>query len=257
MEILVQLMNLTENLLVLFRVERQVRGLRSRLVSAERYLNAQIKQISELNAQITEAQNRKLQLQATVANLEVQGKSVDERTEKLREELNSAQTNKQYTAILTELNTVKLERGQFDDLMIEDLEQIDRITEQIADLNAQIGEREKVQVVAQAKYDERHEEVGERLAELEVEREAAAADIPGMDLQVFEDLADAYDGEAMAEVDEVSKKHREYACGACNLQMPFENFSQLMSGTSSLIRCGACTRILYLQEEMRGSYAKK
>jgi len=257
MEILVQLMNLTENLLVLYRVERQVRGLRTRLDSAERYLNAQIKQIDELNAQITEAQNRKLQLNATVANLEVQGKSVDERTEKLREELNSAQTNKQYTAILTELNTVKLERGQFDDRMLEDLEQVDRITEQIAELNAQVAERKKVKKVAQGKLDERQEEVGERLAELEVERDAAAADIPGTDLQIFEGLADAYDGEVMAEVEEVSKKHREYACGACNLQVPFENFAQLMGGTASLIRCGACTRILYLQEEMRGSYAKK
>ena len=153
-------MTLTEDLLTLFRVDRQVRGLRSRLASAEHYLQAQDRQLGELKAQEDELAHRRQQLQATVGNLETEGVAFDERMEKLREELNNASTNKQYTAVLTELNTVKLSRSGLDDHLLEEMEQIDRIDEQIAQLKGQVAERRKVREVAEAQLQERQGDVG-------------------------------------------------------------------------------------------------
>ncbi len=250
-------MTLTEDLLTLFRLDRQVRGLRSRLASAERYLQAQDHQLDELGAQQDELAHRRQQVQATVANLEMEGAGSDERMEKLRDELNNASTNKQYTAVLTELNTVKLSRSGLDDHLLEEMEQIDRIAEQIAQLKGQVAERRKVREVAEAQLQERQGEIGQRLAELEVEHDAAATGIPGNELSAFNHLADSYDGEAMAPIEEIDRRHREYACGACNMHMPFEAVSLLLGATESLVTCSACGRILYLQDEIRGAFAKK
>ena len=250
-------MTLTDNLLSLFRLERQVRGLRSRLASAERYLHAQDQQLEELTTQKDELEQRRLQLQATIANLETEGAGIDERTEKLRDELNSAATNKQYTAVLTELNTVKLSRSEIDDRILEEMEQIDRINEQVGLVETQIVERGKVREVAQTKLAERQADVGQRLSELETEHDEASAIIPGNDLTAFSQLADIYDGEAMAPIEEVDRRHREYACGACNMHMPFEAVSLLLGATEMLVKCNACGRILYLQDELRGAFAKK
>ncbi len=250
-------MTLTENLLSLFRLERQVRGLRSRLASAERYLQAQDRQIEGLKTQKDELEQRRLQLQATIANLETEGAVIDERTEKLRDELNSASTNKQYTAVLTELNTVKLARSEIDDRILEDMEQIDRIDEQIGLVETQVVERGKVRVVAQAKLTERQADVGQRLAELETEHDEASAIIPGSDLTAFSQLAEIYDGEVMAQIEEIDRRHREYACGACNMHLPFESVSLLLGATQTLVKCSACGRILYLQDELKGTFAKK
>ncbi len=250
-------MNLTDNLLKLHRVEGQVRGLRSRLTSAERYLTAQSTQLDDLRQQDAELKSRKRQLQATIANLETEGAAHVERIEKLREELNSASTNKQYTAVLNELNTIKKLRAAVDDRILEQMDAIEQLTAQLEELADRLTERAKVQEVAEAELQERKDDIGDRLAELEVERDAAACDVPGAELAVFNEVAHVHDGEAMAPVEEIDRRNREYACGECNMHMPFEAVALLMGETDALVRCSACTRILYLQEETRGALAKK
>jgi uncharacterized protein len=250
-------MTLVQSLLNLYRVDMQVRGLRSRLESAERYLAAQVKQLDDLNRQLEEVQRRKRHLQATIANLEVESSGLDQRIEKLRGELNSASTNKQYNALLTELTTVKVEKGKVEDRTLREMEQVESLDAQVAELRDRLSERQRVRDVAQQQLDERRADVGQRLAELEAERSAAAASIPPQDLQIFEHLGEVYEGEAMAQVEEINRRRREYACGACNLHLPFEKVSALITSGAEIVRCPACGRILSMQDEMRGSLAKK
>lgn len=254
-------MSLIESLLNLHRVDAQVRGLRSRLTSAERYLAAQNKQVNDLLGQQHELQVRRKHLQASIANQEMEIKGIDERIEKLRGELNSSATNKQYTALLHELNTVKAQRAAIEDKLLGDMEQLEKLHEQFTLLEGQVAERTKVRDLAQHQLDERTADVGQRLSELESERSAAAAVVPASALAIFDDLADTYDGEVMAAVEEIDRKHRDYSCAACNMTLPFDHISQLTSkregSAEVLLRCPSCSRILHMQDEMRGTLAKK
>ncbi len=250
-------MSLHSNLISLFQIDRQVRGLRTRLESAQRYLQSQDRLLTELREQRNEHEARRRQLQATIGNLEVEMVALDQRIEKLRGELDIATTNKQYTAVLTEVNTAKLARSELEDRILQEMEKVDQISLQLEKVASDTQEREKVRVVAENQLGQRHEEVGERLAELEGERNVAAATIPGVELKVFNDLAEAYDGEAMAKVGEIDRRRREYACGSCNIALPFEAVAALLGHSDTLVRCTACDRILYLAEETRGALAKK
>ena len=245
------------SLLNLYRVDGQVRALSKRLDTAQHYLQAQTRMLQALTEQLEELKTRKRQLQATIANLEVETTAADERLEKLRTELNSAVTNKQYSAVLTELNTVKLNRSEVEDRILQEMERIDQLATQIQGVQAQRGDRGKVRDVAQAKLDQHQAEIGQRLEELADERSSAAAEVPPAALAIFDEMADCYDGEAMAEILEIDRRHREYACGSCNIHVPFERVSLLLGGSNDVVRCAACNRILYLQEETRGSLAKK
>ena len=250
-------MGLTENLLNLYRVDAQVRGLRSRLDSAKRYLAVQNRQIQEFRQQHEELIIRRRQIQAKIGNLESETQGVDERIEKLRTDLNGASTNKQYTAVLTELNTVKQSRSEYEDRILEEMERNDEIALEIEQIQAQCQERDKVRDIAEKDLRTRKKEVGTRLAELEAERATAAATVPGPELKIFDEMGDAYEGEAMAPIEEVDRRHREYVCGACNMQTPFESVAALLGSAETLVRCTACGRILYLQDETRGALAKK
>jgi hypothetical protein len=250
-------MPLTDSLLVLYQVDSQVRGLRSRLESAERYLAVQNRMLQQINDQHEELQTRKRHHKALVGNLEMEMKASDERLEKLRDELNNSVTNKQYSAVLTELNTIKTQRAETEDQVLQNMEQIEELDGQVAENKTQITERTKVCDVANTQLEERRGEVGERLAELEQERAVAAAAIPATSLAVFDEIADAYEGEAMSCIEEIDRRRREYACGECNMHMPFEQVLLVMGGGDELVKCTACNRILYLQEETRGAIAKK
>jgi predicted nucleic acid-binding Zn-ribbon protein len=250
-------MALVENLLNLHRVDSQVRGLRSRLTQAERYLAAQEKQLGDLLRQHHELQARRKQFQAGIANNEIELKTVDGRLEKLRNDLNSAVTTKQHQAVLSEMNTIKTKRGEIEDRMLGDMEQVEKLAEQFSALETQIAERTKVRDRAKAELEERRNDVGARLAELETEREHAAALLPEPVLGLFEKLADDFEGEAMAQVEEIDRRSREYACGACNMHLPYEQVSQLSIRDETVVRCPSCTRILYVQEEMRVPLGKK
>ena len=250
-------MSLTEDLLNLFRVDAQARGLRKRLESAQRYRDAQAQRVQELEQQRDELKGRKRQLQARISNFEVETATIDARLEKLRNDLNSASTNKQYTAVLTELNTVKISGSELDDRILQEMESVDEVSEQLAKLEKEFAERKKVAAVADTELQQRHEDVGARLAELDAERDAAAGGIPDADQRVFNEMADAYDGEAMASIKEIDRRNREYACGACNMHAPFEAVAALLGRSLTLVRCSACGRIFYLEDETRGALAKK
>ncbi|MHC5113540.1 MAG: zinc ribbon domain-containing protein [Planctomycetota bacterium] len=250
-------MSLTERLINLYRVDQQLRGLQTRLDAAQRYFDAQNNQLGLVRERLEELRTRKKHHQARIGNLETDGAAFDEQVEKFRNDLNSATTNKQYSAVLSELETVKTNRKGIDDSILEEMESIERIDIELEGVEGQEAERLKVCKVAEDQLTERRDEIGTRLEELQREREIAAADIPGAELAIFDEVAHAHDGEAMATVEEVSRRHREYACSECNMLMPFERIVALMEPNGGLVRCAACGRILYMQEELRGELQPK
>ncbi len=250
-------MSLTDNLLQLFRVDKQARGLRGRLDSAQRYLAAQNRQLEVIEQQRLELESRRRQIQARIHNSETETGALDERIEKLRGDLNSSSTTKQYSAVLTELDTIKRSRSEIEDRALQELEQIELIETQLKALAADLAERAKVREVAMGELRQRQNDVGQRLAELDRERAAAAAVIPEAERRIFNEIADANEGEAMAPVEEIDHRRREYSCGACNMELPFESIATLLGAGDVLKRCTACGRILYLEAETRGAFAKK
>jgi predicted nucleic acid-binding Zn-ribbon protein len=250
-------MTLMESLLKLHRVDASVRGLRSRLDSSERYLGQQERELTAINERIEELETRDRHLKAKIANLESEASQLDERIEKFRRDLNNAANTKQYQAVLSEVETVKARRREIDDQTLAEMEAVETVRTQLEEQRGEREERSKVRDVALARRDERAEEVGDRLHELEQERTQAAADVPADALGVFEHVADLHDGEAMATIEEISRRHREYACGECNMHLPFEIVSTLVGVVAHVVQCPSCRRILYVQDEVKGALVGK
>ena len=164
-------MTLIENLFALFQVDRRLRSLRARVDSAETYVGIQQRQLQSLQDRRDELLTRKRQRQAHIGNLETEAAGVDERTEKLREDLNAASTTRQYHAVLNEVNSLKDKRREIDEQTLVEMTGVEEIEAEVTELDAKISERAKVLEGAETELASRREEIKESLTELESERE--------------------------------------------------------------------------------------
>ncbi|MBC8200888.1 MAG: hypothetical protein H8E86_02485 [Planctomycetes bacterium] len=248
-------MPLIDNLLTLYKVDRQVRSLRSRVESAQIYLNVQNRLMTEIGVEQAESNLKRKQHKANISNIETEIGAVDVRIEHLREELNQAINDKQYSALLAEMNTIKVHRKAFEDEELIEMSAVEDLDANLADISQRLEEREKVTKVASKELKVREAEIAEQLAELETEREAAAAVIPESVLDEFESLADDYDGESMAAVEIIDLKRREYSCTSCSLRLPLDSITSMLGNKDAHVKCVSCDRILFLEAESREAIA--
>lgn len=241
-------MDVTAQLLRLFQVDKQYRGLQTRLNAAEKFLSEQTKQHADITAKASLCEAQIKQLTAVVANHEGETKRLDARMETIRGQMNAAQTNKEYKAFLTEVNTIKAERDRYETQALESMAKVDEIKKQLETLVAQRSERERVKTVALQERDARSAEIKDRLAELKTQRDTFTKGIDAATLTIFERLVTTKGDEAMAPVEIADRKRHEYNCGSCMMSLPIETVSGLLSG-GRLTRCVSCSSILYLQEE--------
>lgn len=243
-------MTVTEKLLRLFRVDEQLDGLQSRLRAAQKFLDEQSRQGDTLAAQLKTQQAGLKQAQAQALEQESQAKAFDARIEKLRDQMNSAKTNKEYQAFLVEINTIKADKDEVEKSALELMTKADELKKQVDDLEAKLAERQRVRSVAATERDQREHEIRDRLNELRAERAKLALEVPKDALAVYEELLIKRGGQdVMAPVEEQDRKRHEITCGSCMMSVPVETLSTLLTG-NKLIRCVSCGCILYMDKEL-------
>lgn len=249
-------MGLIDQLLTLYQVDSQVRGLRTRVENAERYLRVQDRQLEQLTKEQAESQLHIRQREASIANIETERDGFTERIDKLREELNNSTTSKQYSAVQTEMRSLKEKAGELDTQALEILEEVEIARAQLGEIDEKVEERGTIRNSADSELEQRRVDVGDRLAELELERSTAASALPGSALAIFDKVAEETEGETLCEVREVNRRHREYACGACSMELPFGSIVRLTNNDEEVVQCDGCHRILYLAENLKLALAK-
>jgi uncharacterized protein len=67
-------------------------------------------------------------------------------------------------------------------------------------------------------------------------------------LNIFKRVAETYDGEAMAQIEQTDENVASFSCGGCFMGLPAEMVN-ILSNKDEILRCSNCMRILYLKEE--------
>ena len=240
-------MDVTAKLLKVFQVEKQLRGLQSRLKQAESFLAAQNRDIGAIDSKRAALEAQLKTTTAQAADLEGEMARLDAKMAGLRTQMENAQTNKEYKAFLTEINTFKADRDAVETKALEAMGKCDEFRKQVAELEAQRTERAQVQKVAANDRDARFKEIEARVNELKAERTALAKDVPADVMSMFERLVAQRGDEAMGPVEVQDRKRHEFNCGVCMMTIPVDGVSGLMS-SGRLTRCKSCECILYMDE---------
>lgn len=236
----------TAKLLKLFHCDKMLRGLKTRLTAAERFLSEQQRQLTDLDTRHASLTTQVRALSAAIHNDEVEVASIDARMAKLRDQMNSAKTNKEYTAFLTELNTLKEKKDTFEKHELEQMEKKQALDGQLADVTGQREGRQRLVAQATTDRDAKSAEIKDRVDELSSQRAALAADVPKKELAIFEDLVRLRGDEAMSPVEVLDRRAHEYTCAGCQMTLPVETVNKIAKG--HFVLCVSCSCILYSEQ---------
>lgn len=226
-------------------IENRLRAAKSKLARCRRNVIIQENNIRTLQNDM-EAKREETQL-AKIQNdrMELELKTRDEAIAKWRAALNAAKTNKEYAAVLTQLNTTKADNAKIETQILELMKDIETDEEEIANMQLQVEEQKKTLEQVRKDSETLAVKYESQVEEIQVEWDGQAKTIPEEFLEVFNRVADTYDGEALALVDLQDGTVTAYSCGGCFMSITAESVNQLMT-EDDIIRCSNCTRILML-----------
>jgi len=247
---------LQDDLIEFYHLDRNLRGLRSRLDAAIRRHGVQESRLAQLRQQHAELDQLLRATQAAAATLENDSNAMQEKVEKFRSQMNQVKTNKEYSALLVEVNTLKVDQSKAEEQALTKLAEADEQKARAEELDARIAEQQKVVEQATKEVESARAEIGDRLGEVEAERNQAAEKLPAPVLATFERLTIDHDGEAMAAVEEQDRRRMEYICGGCYMSIPIETINAVLSRRDELTQCTNCKRILYAETKLREAMAK-
>lgn len=235
-------------LMKLQSVENRLRAANGKLTRCRRNVVIQENIVRTLQNAL-EAKKEEIQLTKVQSDrLELELKTRDEDVAKLRASLNTSKTNKEYSAILTQLNVTKADNSKIEAQVLELMKEIEvdeaevkKIQEQIDQQKQQLEQTRKDAEVLAVKYQ------GE-IAEIQKEWDVAAQALPKPALEIFKRVAETYDGEATSTIELQESRSDAYSCGGCFMGITIESVNLLMT-KDDIIRCPNCTRILVLSSK--------
>jgi predicted nucleic acid-binding Zn-ribbon protein len=232
-------------LMKLQSVENRLRAVKVKLARCRRSVIIQENQVRSLQNAL-EAKKEEIQLTKIQSDrLELELKSGDEEIAKLRASLNVAKTNKEYALVLTRLNTTKADNSKIENQILGLMKDIEADESECEEMQKQIdGQKQKLEQTRKeaelltTKYEA-------EIKEIQDEWNKRAQTIPPQPLEIFKRVAETYDGEALAVIEQQEGKTETYTCGGCFMGTTAESVNLLMT-KDDIIRCPNCTRILVL-----------
>ncbi len=209
----------------------------------------QRRHIEQLNEDLRGLHQQTIEKRKEADGYELELKEREEHIVRLRASLNKARTNKEYAAILKELNTLKADNSVLEDRALNAIEEVENIRGETQKLSEKIKtEQQRLEQMERDNADEI-----ERLRKMEEEliarRREAASKVPPESLAVFERVAQQYGGEAMAAVEiEGDRPPHSYICGGCFMSLNAEHANALRV-RDEVRTCDNCGRILYIPSE--------
>jgi len=238
-----------EGLIKLQSVENRLRTAKIKLSRCRRSVILQEKTVRSLQSNL-ESKLEEIQLSRLHADrLELELKSREEHIAKYRAALNTAKTNKEYAAILTELNTSKADNSKLENQILELMKNIDSDESDCTQIKEQINEEKTRLEEVRSESESKSVEFEKEIAEIQTEWDQESKNIPAESLNTFKRVAETYDGEAIAKVEQQDSRSDSFTCGGCYMGLTAETVNQLMT-KDDIIRCPSCTRILILDDKL-------
>lgn len=234
-------------LLDLQEIELQLADIRRQLRRKERMVAAQAAKLNAAGRTLAAEREQLQRTQASVDELDLDIKSRSSKINRLREHLNSVRTNKEYAAVLAQLNNEKADVNRLESRALALMEEIERKSRAFREREQARQQEAERLAQLKAQLEQAEQAFADKRAELEGRRAAAAGRLEPDVLHVFERVCQHYDGEVMARVARTRPGRDEFSCEGCHMAVSAERVNALLI-RDEVLTCANCGRILYFLE---------
>ena len=200
--------------------------------------------MENLNREINEARTKYETTKKTLEDskiklhkLELDVKTKQQDLEKYQQQMMSIKTNKEYDALVAQIDKLKVDIDVAETEIINTIDQIKEVEKHIDDYKKQFDDIEENNKKQLGILKEKIDSIGDKIAAKDKERQVVLVAVPRPILSVYERVRRGKGGDVV-----VSVKRR--ACGACYKSLTPKK-AQEIKGGGKIFTCDYCGRILY------------
>lgn len=231
-------------LLALQEIELQIVDIRRQLTARQRSVARQATRLKEAEHAVEAGRTELRRAQVAMDEIDVDLKGRNAHIGRLRDNLNTVRTNKEYAAVLSQLNNEKADASRLENRELELMTEVEAKRKAVGDLEVAVREESQRLENLRGQFAQAQVSFTSRLAALEQQRQAAADALDARAYELFSRISERYDGEAMARLRKVHPRREEYVCDGCNMGLSAEKANALAT-RDEVVTCGSCGRILY------------
>ncbi len=227
-------------------IELQIVDIRRQLAAKQNGAQRQAQRLKEAEQALAAAREDLRHAQVELDALDVEIKSRNAHVARLRDNLNAVRTNKEYAAVLSQLNNEKAEATRLEARLFQLYEAVEAKKKAVAEQQSAVeAEAARLQNL-RGQLDQAQNSFRQRIELLEQQRAAAAARLEPKDRELFDRVSERYDGEVMARVVRTHPRRDEFICDGCNVALAVERANALLT-RDDIITCDNCGRVLFME----------
>jgi predicted nucleic acid-binding Zn-ribbon protein len=228
-----------DRLIRLQRAETDLRRMEAELAETPRQradldasLAAERSRLETARGELGAGQKARRQHEADLQDLEA-------KRSRFKGQLMEVKTNKEYTAMLHEIEGVEREIRGREDLILAEMERAEGLAVDIKREDETFKRAEERHRAEVRTLDERTQGLQEQVRRLTAERDAIAGTVPPGALELFHRVARSRGGVAVAQVQDAM-------CQVCRVKLRLQLYADLKRN-EEIVQCPACNRILYYE----------
>tara|TARA_Y100001970_G_C14019198_1_gene742588 strand:- start:8 stop:706 length:699 start_codon:yes stop_codon:yes gene_type:complete len=215
----------------------------SQLDDLNSFLGDLPKMVEDLNAQehdlitkVEEDKKRTKDINLSLNKSETANKTIQEKIDKLTDQLFLVTNNKQYDALTLEIDHLKEKKENHESQIISNIEENEELEKNIIENQKLLTELKTDLDVRRKKLEAALSETADEKAALEISREEQISKIDSNTIQIYSKVISARSGIAVVPLSGDS-------CGGCGAALPIQMASEIRGGKTH--RCFNCGRFVY------------
>ena len=224
------------HLIELQEIDSQLDDLNSLLGDLPKMVDDLNSQEHSLITKVEEDKKRSKDINLSLNKSETANKTIQEKIDKLTDQLFLVTNNKQYDALTLEIDHLKEKKENYESQILENIEENEGLEKSIDENEKLLTELKSDLDVRRKKLEVALSETADEKAALENSREKQISKIDSNTIQIYSKVISARSGVAVVSLSGDS-------CGGCGAALPIQMASEIRGGKTH--RCFNCGRFVY------------